>query len=150
MVRMRNEVLENLNKLKVLNTLRLSSGARFGEVMKGTGLSRAVTGKHLRNLMGEGSVLKDSLRRYHITGNGEKRALLLQDIILERKWLSVISLPDIKLVAKEGYATVTFDGCDENAIRDIYNHFESFVETAKKEGFDVAGTLRFSRKTKDA
>jgi len=150
MVRMRNEVLENLNRLKVLNVLRLHSGARFGEMMKGTGLSRAATGKHLRNLTGEGSVSKDLSRRYHITGDGEKRALLLEEIIRERKWLSVISLPDVKLVAKEGYATVTFDGCDENAIRNIYNHFESFVETAKKEGFDIAGTLRFSRKTKDA
>ncbi len=149
MVRMRNEVLENLNRLKVLNTLRLYSGARFGEVMKAVGLSRGVVAKHLRNLMAEESVLKDQSRRYHLTGNGEKRALLLEEIIRGRKWLTDISLPDIKLLAMEGVPTVTFNGGDQNAIRDVYGHFQSFVEAAKNEGFDVAGTLRFSRKTKD-
>lgn len=141
-------MVEDLNRLKVLNTLRLSSGAMFGEVMKAVRLSRGVVAKHLRTLMAEGTVLKDETRRYHITENGEKSALLLEEMIRGKKWMKNISLPNIKLIAKQGYATVTFDGCNENAIRDIYNRFESFVKTARDEGLDVTGILRLC-KTKD-
>ena len=147
MIRMRNEDQEDLNRLRILNMLQ-QGNPRFGEIMKATRLSRGVTGKHLRNLVREECVFKDESRHYHLTKDGEKEALLLDEIIRGKKWRNSVSLPDIKLVAKEGYATVTFDGGDQNAIENVYNHFESFVETAREEGFDVTGILRL-HKTKD-
>lgn len=144
---MSNEVLRDENRLKILNLLRLQSGLMFRAVMEGTGFSRSIVGKHLRNLMSEGHVSKDKSRRYHLTGNGEKQASLLEELVQHRRWMRGIneSLPKIRLLATRGVPTVTFEGCDENAIRNVYDRFESLMLEMQKDGIEVDGFVRFHK-----
>ena len=144
---MSNEVLRDENRLKILNLLRLQSGLMFRAVMEGTGFSRSIVGKHLRNLMSEGHVSKDKFRRYHLTENGEKQASLLEELVQHRRWMKGIngSLPKIKVIATRGVATATFEGCDENVIRNIYDRFRNSLHEIRKDGIEVDGFVRFHK-----